>query len=194
MEKNVLIKIICELLLKDDKDKCIDLALNNYPFTETVYDKRQYSKCQMCCIFLRDGFIDRYSGQKLLFPGIIKILSIEFPEIFKYHKNWKMSETHLIYWELFPTIDHIIPIARGGADNENNWVTTSMIRNSAKSNWTLEEVNWFLHPKGNIKDWDGLSKYFLELIKKNPEYRKDKYVSEWERALLNANDNFMKGQ
>ncbi len=54
----------------------------------------------MCKVFLRDGFIDRYSGDKLLFPGLIKILTIEFPDIFKYHRNWKMSDTHMIYWEL----------------------------------------------------------------------------------------------
>lgn len=86
----------------------------------------------MCRVFLRDGFIDRYSRNKLLFPGLIKILSIEFPDIFKYHRNWKMIDTHMIYWELFPIIDHLIPIARGGDDSINNWITTIMIRNLAK--------------------------------------------------------------
>ena len=40
------------------------------------------------------------------------------------------------------TIDHVIPVARGGADDESNVVTTSMLRNSAKSNWLLDEVGW----------------------------------------------------
>jgi hypothetical protein len=48
-----------------------------------------------------------------------------------------MSETHIIYWALFPTIDHVVPVAREGPDEDKNWVTTSMLRNAAKSNWTL---------------------------------------------------------
>ena len=86
--------------------------------------------------FLRDGFIDRYSGQKLLNPGILKIISHHFPEDFPYHPHWKMTETHIAYWELTPTLDHIYPIAQGGQDNEKNWVTTSMKNNSIKSNYT----------------------------------------------------------
>lgn len=51
-----------------------------------------------------------------------------------------MSECHIVYWELFPTIDHIVPVARGGRNSEENWVSTSMLRNSAKFNGTLEEL------------------------------------------------------
>lgn len=155
MEKAILIKNICELLLDDKKQECIIFAKENYPFTDSVPQKRQYSKYQMCKIFLRDGFIDRYSGEKLLFPGLIKIMTIEFPEIFKYHRNWKMSKTHMIYWDLCPTVDHLVPVARGGQDMETNYITTSMVRNSAKSNWTLEEIGWKLHEKGNLENWDG---------------------------------------
>src|ERR1700761_3356984 len=124
MDKALIIKDLCNFLLDEKKHEGVDFAANYYPFTETSASKRQCSKYEMCKVFLRDGFIDRYSGQKLLFPGLIKLLTFEFPDIFKYHKNWKMAETHSIYWELFPTIDHLIPIARGGKDIENNWVTT----------------------------------------------------------------------
>jgi HNH endonuclease len=53
------------------------------------------------------------------------------------------------FWEVGATIDHVVPVTRGGADDESNWVTTSMARNSAKMNWTLEELGWTLHPPGN---------------------------------------------
>ena len=75
--------------------------------------------------FCRDGFIDRYSGQKLVNPGMIRAFSHYFPEEFPFHKNWKMSECHIAYWEFIPTVDHIVPIALGGADNETNWASTS---------------------------------------------------------------------
>jgi hypothetical protein len=186
MDKTLLIRNICELLLEDRNQDCIDFANENYPFTINLTQKRQYSKYQMCKVFLRDGFIDRYSGNKLLFPGLIKILTIEFPDIFKYHRNWKMSDTHMIYWDLFPTIDHLIPVARGGQDNESNWITTSMIRNSAKSNWTIDEIGWKLQDKGQLSDWNGLVDYFIKLTDKKPDYEKDNYVSDWKFGLLKA--------
>lgn len=186
MDRALLIQNLCGLLLDDKRQDCIDFANVNYPFINNLTQKRQYSKYQMCKVFLRDGFIDRYSGDKLLFPGLIKILTIEFPDIFKYHKNWKMSDTHMIYWDLFPTIDHLIPVARGGQDNESNWITTSMIRNSAKSNWTLEEIGWKLYDKGQLDNWNGLVNYFIDLTNKNPDYERDNYVSDWKVELLKA--------
>jgi len=160
MEKALIIKTLCELLLSDNRNDCVEFANTHYPFATSPISKRKYSRYEMCRIFLRDGFIDRYSAEKLLFPGLIKLLTIEFPEIFKYHMNWKMTETHLVYWELFPTIDHLVPIARGGLNNESNWVTTSMIRNSAKSNWTIEELGWKLYSVGQLDNWDGLTNCF----------------------------------
>lgn len=186
MDKALIIKHLCGLLMDDKKQDCIDFAIDNYPFIDNFIQKRQYSKYQMCKVFLRDGFIDRYSGNKLLFPGLIKILTIEFPDIFKYHRNWKMSNTHMIYWDLFPTVDHLIPIARGGQDNESNWITTSMIRNSAKSNWTIEEIGWTLYDKGQLDNWNGLINYFIDLTNKNHDYEKDNYVSDWKKELLKA--------
>ncbi len=186
MEKALILQEICRLLSDDKRQDCIEFANENYPFTENLSQKRQYSKYQMCKVFLRDGFIDRYSGEKLLFPGLIKIMTIEFPHIFKYHRNWKMSETHMIYWELFPTIDHLLPVARGGKDTEENWITTSMIRNSAKSNWAIEEIGWKLYDKGNLNEWNGLIDYFINLTDKNVNYTEDKYVMDWKNALLRA--------
>ena len=186
MDKALLIKDICTLLLDDKRNDCIGFAKEKYPFINSSPQKRQYSRYQMCKVFLRDGFIDRYSGDKLLFPGLIKIMTIEFPDIFKYHRNWKMSDTHMIYWDLCPTVDHLIPVARGGKNVDDNLVTTSMIRNSAKSNWTIEEIGWELHPKGQLDNWDGLVNYFEELTNKNPDYENDKYVSDWKKSLLKA--------
>jgi len=186
MDKGLFVKDICNLLLEDRKDDCIKLLNSNYPFKKKESQGRNYSKIQMCQVFLKDNFIDRYSGEKLIFPGMIKILSLEFPEIIKYHKNWKMSETHMIYWELMPTVDHLIPVARGGKDEMSNWITTSMIRNSAKSNWILDELGWELSDENNSEEWNGLYNEFLYLVEKNPDYEKDNYVKDWKNALIKA--------
>ena len=186
MDKALIIKTFANSCQDDKKKDCIDLAMTHYPFANNSTSKRQYSRYQMCRVFLRDGFIDRCSGDKLLFLGIIMLLSFEFPEIFKYHTNWKMSEISMVYQELFTTIDHFVPVARGGKDEESNWITTSMVLNSAKSNWTIEELGWKLYNKGELEVWDGLINCFLELTNKNPLYEKGNYISELKKALLKA--------
>jgi len=92
----------------------------------------------------------------------------------------------LAYWHLLPTIDHIIPISRGGLDEESNWVCTSQLRNSAKSNWLLEELGWRLHKAGDLKDWDGLLEWFMEYIAVNPKTLADGYINSWYLAAKRA--------
>lgn len=130
-------------------------------------------------MFLRDGFIDRYSGKRLVNPGILKCITFFFPEEFPYHPHWKMSHCHNAYWELLPTVDHIIPIARGGSDSPENWVTTSMLNNSIKSNWTLEELRWNVCACGNLSEWDGLTNKLLQLANAIPDILSDPYIQRW---------------
>lgn len=136
--------------------------------------------------FVADGFIDRYSGDRLLNPGVLKMLSVYYPNAFPYQAHWKTTETHTAYWELTPTIDHIIPISYGGVDAKENWATTSMMNNSIKSNWTLEQLRWHLCPKGDIRDWDGLTRLFLEVVEKNRSLLNDRYIHTWYRASVSA--------
>ena len=89
------------------------------------------------------------------------------PKAFPYQAHWKTEECHIAYWEYQPTIDHIYPVSLGGADSKENWATTSMMNNSAKSNFTLEQLNWTLKAKGDIRDWDGLSRMFVDIVENN---------------------------
>ena len=163
-DKSSIISSIVSLLLDDKEASAKEIINQEYPHTQVEIDKRTYTMAQKMNQFLRDGFIDRYSGQKLLNPGILKIISHYFPDDFPYHPHWKMTETHIAYWELTPTIDHIYPIAKGGEDDESNWVTTSMKNNSIKSNYALDELQWKLYPRGEIVEWDGLTSVFLKLV------------------------------
>jgi len=137
-------------------------------------------------VFLRDGFVDRYSGTRLVFPGTLRLLSQLLPEELPFHLNWKMSECHMMFWELFPTIDHIVPVARGGADEASNWVTTSMIRNQAKANWTLEELGWSLREPAEAGRWDGLLGWFREYALAHPEVLRVRYLARWQEAAMRA--------
>jgi hypothetical protein len=178
------IKAVSDSLLANDAQAAGATARIGYPFAPPQSTGRACTEAECTTIFIRDGFIDRYSGTQLVFPGTLRLLSRILPSEFPFHPNWKMTETHMVYWELFPTVDHIVPIARGGADDETNWATTSMIRNSAKSNWTLEELGWQLVPAGDLQEWDGLLTWFVEFLKQNQSHLADKYIRHWHRAAL----------
>lgn len=181
MEKVLLMKKACEHILNDEKDKAIDLINENYKFEKNSVEKRKCSDKDKLRILFRDGFIDRYSGEKLLNPGILRVFSKYYPEDFPYHPNWKMDETHIAYWELSPTIDHVDPIAAGGEDNDKNWVSTSMLNNQAKSNYDIRQLGWKIYEPGNICDWDGLTKLFIEMVDSDEELKKDSYINRWYR-------------
>ena len=178
-DKSAIISNVATMLLKNDKIKAKEILCKKYPHEYFEIEKRSYTMAQKMKQFINDGFIDRYTGNKLLNPGILKVLSIYFPDEFPFQSHWKMTETHIAYWELVPTIDHIYPIAKGGQDDEKNWVTTSMKNNSIKSNYTIDEIHWSLYPKGKINDWDGLTKVFIELIEKDTNLLNDTYIKNW---------------
>jgi hypothetical protein len=94
-----------------------------------------------------------------------------------------MSDCHIAYWEMMPTCDHILPIARGGKDIPENIVTTSQIMNSAKSSFILEEIGFNIHPAGDINAWDGMISWYKEYVYKNPAILQNNYISKWHNAL-----------
>ena len=186
MDRSETIRKVCEALLSGENGKASSIAQDEYPFRKQTFAGRKYKEIESTRIFIRDKFLDRYSGQRLVFPAVLRLISRLLPNEFPAHPNWKMSECHIVYWELFPTVDHVVPVTRGGADNETNWVTTSMLRNSAKSNWTLEELNWKLLPSDDFEEWDGLTGWFLEYISIESVHLQDAYIQRWYNALLQA--------
>ena len=178
---------VCRLLSQGSADSAQALLGREMPFQPVTPVARRCTQGQALAIFLRDGFLCRYSGERLAFPGTLRLLSVLWPEQFPYHPNWKMSETHLAYWRIYPTVDHVVPVARGGPDDQTNWVTTSQLRNSAKSNWLLGELGWTLQPGGDLRDWDGLSGWFLEYIEAHPDLLGFPAIKSWYHALRRVN-------
>ena len=187
-DNSSIIENICTELLAGDADRASEIARSSYEFKSTTAASRTYTPFQAMTIFRLDGFIDRYSGARLVFPGVLRLLARILPAEFPYQLNWKMAETHIAFWELFPTIDHILPIARGGLDTNENMVTTSMLKNSAKSNWTLKELNWELLPRGSTQHWDGLTKWFIQYVELHRDHLVDPYLRRWHGAAIRAGD------
>ena len=179
--KSDIVSGIVEILLDNSSNKDLAKTIINEQYPHTVYNtkKRTYTISQKMEQFVKDGFIDRYTGQRLLNPGILKALSVYFPDEFPYHPHWKMTETHMAYWDLTPTIDHIYPIAKGGVDDSSNWVTTSMKNNSIKSNYTIDEIHWTIYPCGDVAVWDGLTNEFIKLVENDKSLLNDNYIKNW---------------
>ena len=181
-EKGSVIAAICRALAGGSLAEAESIVRRDYPFDPAPVTKRRFRPVEYTKVFVRDAFVDRYSGAPLIFPPVLRVLSFVLPTLFPYHPNWKTDETHPAYWELSATVDHVIPVSRGGADDESNWVTTSMARNGAKMNWTLTELGWELRPPGAMGEWDGMITWFLEYTARHPEVIVDNAVRQWRRA------------
>lgn len=181
MEKIEAIELAATRLLQCNVAEAKMVIEKEYPFHRLTAQGRNYTDKEKMAQFIRDGFIDRYSGEKLVNPGILKVLSYYMPDVFPYHAHWKMEECHNAYWEFIPTVDHIYPVALGGADSMENWATTSMLHNSIKSNWTLKQLNWKLYEAGDYGSYDGLTKLFVKLVEVDNELLKDAYIKRWYR-------------
>ncbi len=173
---------VCAALQRSENDVAAELLRQQYPFDPQPSTPRQYGPVESTRVFIRDGFIDRYSGERLVFPPVLRLISYALPQDFPYHPNWKTKVTHPAYWEVGATVDHLIPVTLGGSDDKSNWVTTSMARNSAKMNWTLEELDWTLHAPGKFSEWDGLLNWFMTYVSIHPESVDGSSVMKWHRA------------
>jgi hypothetical protein len=170
---------VCEAIDEGQPARAAEVLVSELPFQPLTADSRRYSPSQLMTVFLRDGFIDRYSGQRLIFPGALRLLSHLLPVQFPFHTNWKTDSCHFAFYELFPTIDHVVPMSRGGENEARNWVCTSMLRNAAKANFTIEELGWRMHPPGDLAAWDGLTVWFLRQYRERQEVHEIGYLRRW---------------
>ena len=114
MDKVEILEDVSKNILKNNINGAKRIIETEYPFKKPIVKIRKYTDKEKMEQFVKDGFIDRYSGQKLVNPGLLKVLSYYMPDVFPYHSHWKMENCHNAYWELVPTLDHIFPIALGG--------------------------------------------------------------------------------
>lgn len=134
-------------------------------------------------LFNRDGFIDRYTGLRLVVPPSLRVISSIIPEDFPFHSNWAKGKCHDSYWDLSATANHLFPVAAGGQDDESNLVSTSMAANIQKNSISMSDLGWNLHPEGDIHQWDGLSKFFVRQCNQDPRLLEHAYMKKWYKVL-----------
>lgn len=187
-ERIDVIAAVCDELAQDRAEAAERRLARDYAFHSEEPRRRSYGPIEATRVFVRDGFIDRYAGSRLIFPPVLRVISIALPKAFPFDSHWRTAVTHAAYWEVGATIDHVVPVTLGGPDDASNWVTTSMARNFAKMNWTIEFLGWQLHPAGNLADWDGLLHWFLEYTASRPQLVAKGNLRLWHRAALHAFD------
>lgn len=186
MSSSEALRQVCEKLSLGDSASAAEILRSAFPPPPASTPRSPWPLARLTKVFIRDGFTDRYSGEPLVFPGALRALSVLVPSLFPYHRNWKQSLTHPAYWSHYPTIDHVVPVARGGADDESNVVTTSMLRNAAKSNWLLSELGWQTASAPLIDAWDGLLEWFCREYERNEKLRHDPALRKWYKAAKSA--------
>jgi hypothetical protein len=189
MNSPLQLKCIVEALARDPSEAVKRfIHLYGEPARERV-KRPSLSTKDMFRVFWRDGFIDRYTGAPVVNPAALRLLSRRLGEgdetrgPFPWHKNGRMDVCHFGLWAWSPAIDHVHPHARGGLDGLDNYVTTSFLTNGAKGAAMPGELGWEkLHPRGNLNEWDGLTRWFVEQAKADPVLRADPYFGRWFRA------------
>ena len=151
----------------------------HYPFEKGSERRESISLGVSMEVFVRDGFIDRYSGDRLVNPGALRALSELLGKSFPYHRHGDRTQSHIAYWELRATVDHLVPLALGGPHTLDNFRTTSMLRNLAKRSATLEQLCWKEFAVDERQDWDGLSQWLLGITDRQPGLRNIPLIRAW---------------
>jgi hypothetical protein len=81
--KAEVIKAVCADLTDGNVDQAEAILKDKYPFVPITNVGRSYSRTESLSVFYRDGFVDRYSGLRLVFPGALRILSVVYPTPFR---------------------------------------------------------------------------------------------------------------
>ena len=181
------IKNVCEKIRQKKIEDAKKIINDRCPFIPPIEKEERisFSEEYKTELLWRDGFIDRYSTarEKLIHPAVLRIFSECMPVEFPYDSHWNMEKTHIAYYQLYPSVDHVIPHARGGTNEKDNLVCTSYLRNLAKSGYTLEELGWEVQPEGDHNEWDGMTKWFMEYVEEN-EMEQVSYIKKWYSAAL----------
>lgn len=174
---------VADAFASGDRAHAVEIAKLSFPWSPSLAARAAVVKRRALAVFRRDCFTDRYSGSKLVFPGALLACGLLLPEAFPMHPTWKVSLSHEIFWELWPVVDHIVPVTRCGSNELTNMATTSVVNNTAKGTALLAELGWELLPQPTSQTpWDGMMKWFLRVVQENPALLEHSQLRGWHEA------------
>jgi hypothetical protein len=159
---------ILSRLSEGNRQGAVELGKLYFPFKSKISaGRKRISYTRQVEIFERDKYRCRYFGDRLMFPGVLLLVEKELAECFPVHKNYRVAESHPIYWTLWPVVDHMESVASGikNAGDIGNLITTSTYRNTQKMHWSIKDMDWRDRGLPSADDtWDGLVGWFREYM------------------------------
>ncbi len=73
---------VCAALSGNQLDEARAILRKRYPFVPMANGGRRYSVRQMLAVFVRDGFVDRYTGMRLVCSPALRSISKRLPDQF----------------------------------------------------------------------------------------------------------------
>lgn len=138
----------------------------------------------MAAVFHGDQFTCRFCGKRTILVQVLRLLSGLYPDVLPDHPNWKWRIGHPVYWTHSTSIEHLVPLSRGGSPSRENLVTACYVCNDTKSYRLLSELGWPLRSP-STSPWDGLTGLYPQLCEVAGKSRVAAHRS-WIRALARA--------
>lgn len=107
-------------------------------------------------IYDRDRYQCRYCGAKTVLIPVMRLIATAYPQEFPYHRHGKAGETYPAFDMISASVDHVIPVARGGDALDDNIVTACWACNRVKGNLPLDVLGWTLRDPADDA-WRGLA-------------------------------------
>lgn len=180
----------CLALEAGSVDAAKKIIETGFPFSQYIKDEdKPLSEAKQLKIFQRDGFIDRFTGQKVFLPPVLPILSSALPDVFPNNPHWDRDKTHQAHEMFNATVKKIIP---NRPADEFNLVTTSSKNRLYKSNATIENLGWKILSLEEIADirWDGMTGWFINYVDEHRELLDAPLTARWYKAVKNSDENF----
>jgi hypothetical protein len=114
-------------------------------------------------IFARDRYTCRYCETRTVLIPVMYAISALYGNVFKAHRYWRRDNTDVAYWTYATSVEHIVPIKRGGTSDPDNLLTACWRCNEEKGTQTLQELDWQVRPVTE-RAWDGLGSRLPGLI------------------------------
>lgn len=110
-------------------------------------------------VFERDSYRCRYCGTRTIPLAVLAAAQragLQHADVLPCHSNWRRAETDPVFYWQSSTLEHVLPVARGGSvSEESNLVTACWPCQARKGVYLLDELGWELRPIPQ-RDWTGL--------------------------------------
>ena len=124
-------------------------------------------------VWKRDGWTCRYCSSPVFFAPTLKLLEGKSPGHGYWHSNGKTGKMLGLFQMGWASVDHIIPVAKGGNDDLDNLVTACWKCNlNYKDKSVGEGKSEPTADNKKVKDvnWDGFSSLYPKLSEEKDEW------------------------